>query len=54
MIQVDDGTAICKWDRVARFAKNLLEPVEDLYPIRYRVFQTPNEQQLEQIGRVEL
>ena len=54
MIQVDDGTAICKWDRVARFAKNLLEPVEDLYPIRYRVSQTPTAEQLDQIGRVEL
>ncbi len=54
MIQVDDGPAICKWNRVERFAKNLLEPVEDLYPIRYRVSQTPNEQQLEQIGTVEL
>jgi hypothetical protein len=54
MVEVDDGPAICKWDRVARFAKNLLEPVDDLYPIRYRVSQAPTEQQLEKIGRVEL
>ena len=54
MIEVDDGPAICKWDRVTRFANNLLEPVDDLYPVRYRVFQTPSQQQLEQIGRVEL
>ena len=55
MIQVDDGPgAICKWDRVVRYAKDLLEPVEDLYPIRYRVCQIPSPQQLEQIGTVEL
>ena len=44
----------CKWDDVVKIVGDLLEPVEDLYPIRYRVRSFPTDEQLSNIETFEL
>lgn len=42
------------WSRVRQVVGDLMQPVPDLYPPRWRVREFPSQQQLEAIGRLEL
>jgi hypothetical protein len=42
------------WSRVREVVGDLMQPVPDLYPPRWRVREFPSQQQLEMIGRIEL
>jgi hypothetical protein len=44
----------CKWDDVTKIVGNLMEPVEDLYPIRFRVRNFPSDEQVAQIPKFDL
>lgn len=52
MIGNADESAAYEWNKVAEVVR--LEPVDDLYPSRHRVGQTPTPEQLGKIGAVEL
>jgi hypothetical protein len=51
VVFLDEGKecAIVTWEQVERVVGHLLEPVEDLYPPRWRVREFPTSQQLEQL-----
>ncbi len=48
------AAAVGQWGRVAEVVGDLLELDENLYPVRYRVKQTPTQEQLDAIGKMEL
>ncbi|MDB5344320.1 MAG: hypothetical protein JWP89_2697 [Schlesneria sp.] len=52
MIGSADESAAYEWDKVAEAVG--LEPLDDLYPSRYRVGEVPTPEQLDRIGAVEL
>ena len=55
MLPTDGGLAASgEWNVVRRQVGDLMQRVEDLYPARYRVREFPSQQQLADIGKVEL
>lgn len=54
LIMVGSESAAYEWDRVVDVAGHLLEPMEDLYPVRYRVSQVPTDEELRTIGAADI
>ncbi|MCA9121215.1 MAG: hypothetical protein H6822_21795 [Planctomycetaceae bacterium] len=55
MLSTENGlVASGKWDTVQRHVGDLMRPAKGLYPIRYRVREFPSQQQLADIGKVDL
>lgn len=55
MLPTEAGLAASgEWNLVRKHVGDLMQPVEGLYPTRYRVREFPSQQQLTDIGKVEL